>query len=293
MAQILCFERPVTLSRKNGTLGITGIDGTVRTLPLLQISELFALAGATVEPSLASLLAETRTPLHSFGPDGYEGSWMPFHGLLAGRTAFAQYRALCDGDRRRELGLRLLKAAMLFRLAWVRQLRPGEEEHWEERYLAIYREARVYPQRPLRLALEAVEVVDAARRQAWGLSLRSCRIAADLWLALTIGTFRDLSLDPWCSLVTEKRSFPLARDLAFLLEPSFVEAFGDGLPGRSDLWAPLLEDHLRRPFARDGGRVWSLRSLALREGYLLLGAIQSGGIYRPAKNVEVTIRESA
>ncbi len=116
-----------------------------------------------------------------------------------------------------------------------------------------------------------------------------------LGLALTIGTFANLSLDPWCSLITEGHSFPLARDLAFLLEPCFVEAalsVRGGLPERIENCAESFQLRLKRPFARDRGRIWSLRTLPLREAYLLLGAIRGGGIYRPAWNVEVKDHEA-
>ncbi len=295
MAQVLCFTRPVSLSRKNGTLAVSQGEETPRLLPLLQISEIFALGGVAPDPALLSLLSETRTPLHCFGPSGYEGSWMPYQGLLAGRTAQFQYEALCDERRRRELGLRLIKAALLLRLAWVRQVHPDEEEHWEELYLGAFREAQVYPQRPLRHCLEAARAIDDQRRRAWRLSKKGCRNASDLGLALTIGTFANLSLDPWCSLITEGHSFPLARDLAFLLEPCFVEAalsVRGGLPERIENCAESFQLRLKRPFARDRGRIWSLRTLPLREAYLLLGAIRGGGIYRPAWNVEVKDHEA-
>lgn len=292
MAQIFCCSRAVQLFRKNGTLAVAREEQAPQLLPLLQISEIFALAGASVDPALTSLLAETRTPLHCFGPSGYEGSWMPYQGLISGKTTLVQYKAWKDEKRRRHLALRLMHRSLLLRIAWVKKIRPDEERHWEERYLATYREAQVYPARPLQACMEAVSAIDDERRQQWGLS-RLALNGRSIGLALAVGTFANVSLDPWCSLITETGSFPLARDLAFLLEPCFVEGLsGHHLPQALPQWAKVLPQLLKEPFARNRGKTWSLRSLARQEAYFLLGAFRSGGPYRPAWNVEVKTVES-
>jgi len=49
--------------------------------------------------------------------------------------------------------------------------------------------------------------------------------------------------------------------------------------------AVFCKQHLSRTAARDGGRIWSIRSLPVREGYALISSFMGESNYRAARGV--------
>lgn len=300
--------RPVKLSRSGGTIEIKGTGGAGApsrgkklALPVLQVSEIYALAGAEAEGPLLALLCRHGIPLHLFEEGWYRGSWMPAWGVLSGQVTVAQYTAFGNPDLRFRFAKELLRGAVRLRYLAAKARNPRTAADWESTYFrplsAFYAEGisgdrAVASSRKSDAATATVAEIRAAdqkRRREDGWDEDSLRIVRGLCRALVLGSFARLSLDPARGVLCQaSEAPPLAEDLFFLLEPLLVDFWPpEERPLRLDEEAvEVFKRHGTRVAARDGGRLWSLRSLAVREGYHLLAAVLRQAAYRAALRVE-------
>lgn len=295
MAQIVFFDRPVELARRNGTMEVKEEGSRKgRLFPLLQATELVALEGAEPAPSLLALLSRYKIPLHIFARGEYRGSWMPATGVLSGAMVRTQYRFLAHDERKRRLERQMLRAAARLRYQVVRVFAPDRLEFWEERYQEIIRKA-LLPGADRQATLEAFKEADEDRRAEWCLPEGPVSMIRGLAESLVKGAFARLSLDPWCGILHDRQGPGLSQDLLLLLEPLLVDA----CPLARGHWSvsrfPVEEyrQWLALPAARDGGFTWSLRSLPRREALVLMRTFLGKGDATPGQNLEIPIHEAA
>jgi hypothetical protein len=266
-------------SRKKGTL-----------LPILQISELFAFSGAEVEGGGLSLLSEYGIPLHVFQNGRRVRTDLPAEGILAGGVVVEQVRALQYREQSEKLVREILRGAIRLRVSAAARICPGQKEHWEGVYLDLLSRAYLGNTEERLDVCRRIRALDEERRRNYSWNWDGVLLARDLGEAIVLGSFARLSLDPWFSPleIPDSALPPLAASLAFLLEPLFVDSWSGGPPKPDDPGlCSRFKRHLTRGMARDGKRVWSLRSLALREGYGITAHIMGKGRYRAVVRTEV------
>jgi len=281
------------LRRKNNTIEIEDPDNNQKSLiPILQISEIFALEGAEIDGPALSLLSEKNVPVHLFDTGIYMGSWMPFDSIPSGQVTLAQYSFLFEPELRLELAKEIIRGALRLRCIAARKLKPSRGDLWENRYLSLMSKVYLETKNVIPEIIELVSEIDNERRVESGMDLSSVPLLQGLAKATVIGSFAKLSLDPWVGVLPLRNRFDtcLAEDFCFLFEPLFVDLWPikNPIDGKSINDMPQhYRDHYRRPAAGDGKRVWSLRSLPVREGYALISHFMGESQYRSVRKVEL------
>jgi hypothetical protein len=289
----------VRIRRRKNTLELEDKESESRTLiPILQISEIFALQSAECEDPALALLSEKAVPLHLFENGNYKGSWMPFSSILSGQVSVAQYMVLFDPDLRMQIAQEIIRGGCRLRSAVSRKWFKGNSESWENKYLDVLSAVYANPGKNLSKVLQTIRDLDLLRRKEYEnqqgiyFPTEKLRLAEGLAKASILGTFTGLSLDPLVNILREGTAsfFSLCDDFFFLFEPLFVDLW---LPefsqwsGKIDEISESYRNHFTRICARDGKRAWSLRTLPLREGYALISHFMGQTRYRAARKVEV------
>lgn len=299
MPNQLFLVKNVRIRRRKNTLEIEDAGSERRTLiPILQISEIFALQSAECEGPALALLSEKAVPLHLFEDGNYKGSWMPFSSILSGQVSIAQYMVLFDPDLRIQMAQEVIRGGCRLRSAVSRKWFKGNSESWESKYLDVLSAVYANPGKNMTEALQKINELDQLRRKEYedqkgiDFSTESLRFAEGLAKASILGIFTGLSLDPFVNILREATAsfMSLCDDFFFLFEPLFVDLW---LPefsqwsGKIDEISERYKNHFTRICARDGKRAWSLRTLPLREGYALISHFMGQTRYRAARKVEV------
>ena len=291
MPRLICITRPSHLCRKNGTIEIRE-KGQPRgeLIPVLQISEIFAFGEVEPDPALLSLLSQYSIPLHGFENGIYQESWMPYSGVVSGKANVEQILTLEDPERRWKIAKEILRGGARLRTAIARLRNPGKADAWEDAYLKILSTTYVGGLESARTSVERFRLLDAQRRLEEGWNKESLDIAVSLARAVVMGAFARLSLDPWIGVIHEDGVLPpLAEDLFFLLEPILIDTWNAFPPVKESPMcrAERFRSHISRPGAKDGGRTWSLRGLAVREGYAIVAHCVARTPYRAVNRVEI------
>ncbi|MGC9490292.1 MAG: CRISPR-associated endonuclease Cas1 [Thermovirgaceae bacterium] len=289
----------VRIRRRKNTLEIEDTGSENRTLiPILQLSEIFALQSAECEDPALALLSEKAVPLHLFEDGNYKGSWMPFSSILSGQVSVAQYMVLFDADLRIQIAQEIIRGGCRLRSAVSRKWFKGNSESWESKYLDVLSGVYANPGKNMSKVLQTIRELDLLRRKEYenrkGIDFptEKLRLAEGLAKASILGAFTGLSLDPLVNILREETAsfMSLCDDFFFLFEPLFVDLW---LPefsqwsGKIDQISECYRNHFTRICARDGKRAWSLRTLPLREGYALISHFMGRTRYRAARKVEV------
>lgn len=284
--------RKAGLRRKNNTIEIDdSCSGKKSLIPILQISEIFALEGADVDGPALNLLSEKNVPIHFFEKGLFSGSWMPFISIPSGQVTLAQYSFLFDSDLRLELAKEIVRGAIRLRCMAARKLKPSKGDLWEHRYLSLMSKVYLEAKNVIPEIKELVSEIDNERRAEFGMDMSSLPILQGLAKATVIGSFARLSLDPWVGVLPLRNRYEtcLVEDFNFLFEPLFVDLWPIENPVDSNSINNMPQnyrDHYRRSAAIDGKRVWSLRSLPVREGYALISHFMGESQYRSVRKVE-------
>lgn len=289
----------VRIRRRKKTLEIEDKESESRTLiPILQLSEIFALQGAECEGPALALLSEKAVPLHLFEDGNYKGSWMPFSSILSGQVSIAQYMVLFDAELRIQIAQEIIRGGCRLRSAVSRKWFKGNSESWENKYLDVLSGVYANPGKNMSKVLATIHELDRLRRieyenqQGIDFPTEKLRLAEGLAKASILGTFAGLSLDPLVNILREETAsfFSLCDDFFFLFEPLFVDLWVPEFSqwsGKIDEISERYRNHFTRICARDGKRAWSLRMLPLREGYALISHFMGRTRYRAARKVEV------
>lgn len=284
--------KKVVLKRKTNTIEMEDPSGGGKSLiPILQISEIFALEGADIDGPALNLLSEKNVPVHFFDKGHFSGSWMPFISILSGQVSLAQYSFLLDHELRLELAKEIVRGAIRLRCMAARKLKPSSVDLWEDRYLALMSKVYLETKKVIPEIKDLIGELDNERRLELGMDPSSLRLLQGLAKATVIGSFAKLSLDPWVGVLPlgNRSDTCLVEDLYFLFEPLFVDLWPFEYPkdGKTLEDVPrYYRDHYRRPAASDGKRTWSLRSLPVREGYALISHFMGESQYRSVRKVE-------
>lgn len=284
--------RKVVIRRKANTIEIEDpSSGGKSRVPILQISEIFALEGADIDGPALNLLSEKNVPVHFFEKGLFSGSWIPFISIPSGQVILAQYSFLFDHDLRLELAKEIVRGAIRLRCMAARRQKPTRGDFWENRYLSLMSKVYLETKKVIPEIKDLVSEMDNERRLESGMDLSALALLQGLAKATVIGCFAKLSLDPWVGILPlgNRADTCLVEDLYFLFEPLFVDLWPteNRIGGKtSDDFPQYYRDHYRRPAASDGRRIWSLRSLPVREGYALISHFMGESQYRSARRVE-------
>lgn len=291
MPNQIFLTRPVAIKRKDNTIEISDTErGKSSRAPILQISEIYALYGAEPDGPALSLLSEHKVPLHCFEGNCYAGTWMPYQSILSGQVSQSQYTVLFDHELRIQLAQEITRGALRLRCLVAKNSQAGSMEYWEDRYLKLLSNVYTSPKSALPCIFESVGEIDYERREISGISLDILETCSGFARAAITGAFSRLSLDPWVGVIPkgEKDNSTLIDDMFFLFEPLFVDIWPTAklprFPFNSET-AVFCKQHLSRTAARDGGRIWSIRSLPVREGYALISSFMGESNYRAARGV--------
>lgn len=280
MAEILVFVKPVELKRKQGTIEAVPREGPkAKLIPVLQVSEIFAFQGAEPDPPLLSLLSQNRIPLHLFSHGTYCGTWAPFHGVLSGEMQIRQVLFLEQPSFLESIASEMIRGVIKNRYKVIRRLSsPARQEYWENAYREILVKALTLHPEACGALTGEIRKLDRARRIENGWYPRSLDLLEGFSLALAVGAFSRLSLDPCFGILHRQTDFPpLAMDLDLLFSPHFVEAWP--LEEAPQELTPAVAVRLKKMAARvvlhEGERPVSYRSALVREGHTL-GAVFLG-----------------
>jgi len=260
-------------------------------VPVLQISEIFALGGACPDNAALSLLAEKAVPLHIFDNKTYEGSWMPYMSILSGQVSMAQYMVLFDKDLTLKIAQEIVRGACRLRCSVARKWFRKDADMWESKYLDCL--SKIYTKSaPSEKVIREILELDYERITTYLSDIDWYAFAEGIAKATVVSAFSRLSLDPWINALSimDPCFAALWDDLFFLFKPLMV-----------DLWLPVFNDwsgdmnevpdlyrkHFSKIFAQDGQRVWSLRMLPVREGYALISNFLGNSTYRAARRVMI------
>lgn len=291
LAKMICITSDVSLSRKNGTIHLTGKkDGRKALVPVVQTSEIFALSGAEPDEPLLSLLSQYAIPLHIFDNGIHLASYLPSAAVLSGKTVLAQAKHLENNITRWNLAKEMLRGAARLRCMASRILKPKEKENWENKYLDCLAEGYAAGISGIKETQETMEKIDEEFLKNDNWTDKTLQYARGISKAVVLGSLSKLSLDPWLEILScDDNLPPLACDLLFIFTPLLTWLWphkNRPRPERENLPA-LLRSHLSLPAASNGGRNWSLRYLSVREGYALISHFANGRPYRCASKVEV------
>ena len=284
--------RKAELRRKSNTIEIEDpVNNKKSLIPILQVSEIFALEGAEVDGPALGLLSEKNVPIHLFEKGLYMGSWMPFASIPSGQVTLAQYSFLFEPELRLELAKEIIRGAMRLRCMVARKIRPLRGDYWEDRYLSLMSKVYLETKTMVPEIKELVNEIDNERRMEFEMDMSSSAIIRGFSRATVIGSFARLSLDPWVGVLPlrNRSDTCLVEDFCFLFEPLFVDLWQmehSMNNNRVNDMPQQYREHFKKPAANDGKRVWSLRSLPVREGYALISHFMGEAQYRSVRKVE-------
>ncbi|MBO8154748.1 CRISPR-associated endonuclease Cas1 [Thermovirga sp.] len=279
------------IARHNNTLKLQNPEKDINILiPILQVSEIFALEGTSPDNAALSLLSEKIVPLHIFDKGHYKGTWMPYISIVSGQVSMAQYMVLFDEELTLPIAQEVVRGACRLRCGVARKWFPKDYETWEERYLNCLSEFYANPRGNAQKIFKAINSLDEKRLAKYISDLSCYSLAEGIAKATVVSAFSRLSLDPWISVFSHL-SIPfnsLWDDLFFLFKPLLL-----------DLWLPMFSSwsgdvneipelyrkHFTKNCAQDGKKSWSLRMLPVREGYALISHFMGNASYRAARRV--------
>ncbi len=292
MSEILVLIKPVDLKRKQGTIEAVPRDGTCggKLIPVLQVSEIFAFHGAEPDPALLSLLSQNRIPLHLFQQGTYRGTWAPFHGILSGEMQVRQVLSLEEPTLLESISNELMRGIIKNRYKVIKRLSPPDrQEYWENAYREVF--VRALTRHPDACPPFTGEIrrLDRARRMENGWPSRSLDLLEGFSLALAVGAFSRLSIDPCFGILHREGPFPpLAMDLELLFSPHLVEAWP--MKEAPDDLTVSVAVRLKRMASRvvlhEGEKPLSYRSSIVREGHAIGAAFVGERKYIAAKGID-------
>lgn len=283
----------VKIARHNNTLKLEDPEKGINILiPILQISEIFALGGANPDNAALSLLSEKTVPLHMFERGQYKGTWMPYISIVSGQVSIAQYTVLFDENLALSIAQEIIRGACRLRCGVARNWFPKGYDFWEERYLNCLSRFYADPKNNARKILKTINSLDEDRLAKHVRNLSCYPLVEGVAKATVVSAFSKLSLDPWISVFSclDVPSSALWDDMFFLFKPLLV-----------DLWIPMFSEwqgdmnevpdlyrkHFTKNCAQDGKKNWSLRMLPVREGYALISHFVGNTSYRAARRVVI------
>lgn len=291
MADILVFIKPVILKRKQGTIEALPREGPVgKLIPVLQVSEIFAFQGAEPDPPLLSLLSQNRIPLHLFAGRTYQGTWAPFHGVLSGEMQVRQVLFLENPSLLGTVSAEMMRGIIKNRYKAIKSLSlPARQEYWEGAYREILVKALTRHPSACEPLTNEIRQLDRARRLENGWSPLSLDLLQAFSLALAVGAFSRLSLDPSFGILHRSTPLPpLAMDLDLLLSPHFIDAWPPGVQPE-ELIPPVavcLKKMASRVVVTEGGKPVSYRSSIVREGHALGAAFLGERKYVASRDID-------
>ncbi|AER65982.1 protein of unknown function DUF48 [Thermovirga lienii DSM 17291] len=199
--QLFLFEK-VEIGRHINTLKVKNREKDVGVLvPVLQISEIFALGGACPDNAALSLLAEKAVPLHIFDNKTYEGSWMPYMSILSGQVSMAQYMVLFDKDLTLKIAQEIVRGACRLRCSVARKWFRKDADMWESKYLDCL--SKIYTKSaPSEKVIREILELDYERITTYLSDIDWYAFAEGIAKATVVSAFSRLSLDPWINALS-------------------------------------------------------------------------------------------
>ncbi|MDN5319526.1 MAG: CRISP-associated protein Cas1 [Thermovirga sp.] len=261
-------------------------------VPILQISEIFALGGASPDNAALSLLSEKSVPLHIFEAGRYKGTWMPYISIVSGQVSLDQYMTLFDEGLALSIAQEIVRGACRLRCGVARNWFPKEDEVWEDRYLNCLSEFYANPKDNAPKVFNTINSLDEDRLTKYIQNVSCYPLVEGIAKATVVSAFSKLSLDPWVSVFSclDVPSSALWDDLFFLFKPLLVDLwlpmFGEWQGDMNEV-PELYRRHFTKSCAQDGKKSWSLRMLPVREGYALISCFVGNTSYRAARRVVI------